>query len=49
MLSLLGSFLILLGRVAKVLSHPDDAAYIRIIQKAEIKNRIRTQRAKIPK
>ena len=30
MLSLLGGFLILLGRVAKVLSHPDEAAYIRI-------------------
>ena len=29
-LTLLGSFLILLGRVAKVLSHPDEAAYIRI-------------------
>ena len=29
-LTLLGGFLILLGRVAKVLSHPDEAAYIRV-------------------
>ena len=28
--SLLGGFLILLGRVAKFLSHPDDTTYIRI-------------------